>query len=88
MCKSLQNGEALTYSPSEFQSKKAALKAANKLGYIPPVWTDIELPKLKKNEVEVFTKDEQRLIEAALDVKGSPNDIGILLCLYTGLRIG
>ena len=73
---------------SVFSFIKAALKAANKLGYIPPVWTDIELPKPKKNEVEVFTKDEQRLIEAALDVKGSPNDIGILLCLYTGLRIG
>ena len=73
---------------SVFSFIKAALKSANKLGYISPVWTDIELPKPKKSEVEAFTKEEQKLIEAALDVEGSPNDIGILLCLYTGLRIG
>ena len=71
-----------------FSFLREALKKAEKDEYISPIWIDIELPKVKKNEVEVFTRDEQRRIESSLDLEDNPNDVGILLCLYTGLRIG
>ncbi|MGN0107024.1 MAG: tyrosine-type recombinase/integrase [Hominilimicola sp.] len=71
-----------------FSLLREALKAAKKKDYIAPIWLDVELPKAKKHKVEVFTKEEQSLIEAALDTEENPNDVGILICLYTGLRIG
>lgn len=71
-----------------FSLLREALKEAKKKDYIAPIWFDVELPKMKKHKVEVFTKEEQRFIEAALDTEETPNDIGILICLYTGLRIG
>lgn len=71
-----------------FSFLREALKKANKDEYIPPVWIDIELPKIKRNEVEVFTREEQSRIENALDIETNSNDIGILICLYTGVRIG
>lgn len=71
-----------------FSFLREALKEANRKDYITPIWFNAELPKMKKHTVEVFTKEEQRLLEASLDIEENPNDIGILLCLYTGLRIG
>ena len=38
--------------------------------------------------VDAFTKEEQRKIEEAIDASGDHKLFGILLCLYTGLRIG
>ena len=38
--------------------------------------------------VEAFTKEEQRKLERVIAAEGDPRHIGILLCLYTGLRIG
>ena len=89
--------QAFVYSLSElspstvkgvFSFLRESLKKANKDEYIAPVWLDIELPKIKRSEVEVFTRGEQNKIEQSLDFEERPNDIGILLCLYTGLRIG
>lgn len=71
-----------------FSFLREALKEANKKNYIAPVWFNTELPKMKKHKVEVFTKEEQHLIEAALDIEDNPNEVGMLICLYTGLRIG
>lgn len=39
-------------------------------------------------KVEAFTKDEQRRLEQAIMESGDSRLFGILLCLYTGLRIG
>lgn len=71
-----------------FSFLRETLKRASKENYITPVWLDVELPKMKKHAVEVFTKDEQMKIERVLDIEDNPNDIGILICFYTGLRIG
>lgn len=71
-----------------FSFLREALKKAGKAEYIAPVWLDIELPKVKKREVEAFTREEQNKIERTLDIDENPNDIGILICLYTGLRVG
>ena len=48
----------------------------------------IKLPKVKKKEVKVFTKLEQKAIEKYIESSVNSNDIGILLCFYTGIRIG
>ena len=71
-----------------FSFIRKALKQANREQYVAPIWLDIELPKVKRNEVEVFTREEQKRIENALNIEENPNDIGVLICLYTGLRIG
>lgn len=48
---------------------------------------NIKRPRLEEKEVTCFTVDEQRKLEKAiLEKKGQR--IGILLCLYSGLRIG
>ena len=39
-------------------------------------------------KIEAFTKDEQRKLEKTIAAEGDPRHIGVLLCLYTGLRIG
>ena len=39
-------------------------------------------------KVEAFTKDEQRKIENTIMESNDPRLFGILLCLYTGVRIG
>ena len=39
-------------------------------------------------KVEAFTKDEQRRLEARIDVEEDRRLFGIRLCLYSGLRIG
>lgn len=36
----------------------------------------------------MFSKEEQKIIECSLNIDESPNELGILICLYTGLRIG
>ena len=48
----------------------------------------IKLPKVKRKEVKVFTKIEQKTIEQYIEQSDFPNDIGILICFYTGIRIG
>ncbi len=48
----------------------------------------IKLPKVKRKEVKVFTKVEQKAIEQYIEQSVHPNDIGIIICFYTGIRIG
>jgi len=47
-----------------------------------------KLPKLKKKDITILTKAEQKKLEKrALEIH-SYNSIGILIALYTGMRIG
>ena len=71
-----------------FSFLRETLKKANKENYIAPIWLDIDLPKIKRNEVTAFSREEQKQIENTLNIEKNPNDIGILICLYAGLRIG
>lgn len=45
-------------------------------------------PKPEENQVECFTKDEQKKIEEYILQSKKRKLVGILLCLYSGLRIG
>lgn len=68
---------------------KSSLKRAVALGAAKIQYTDaIVRPKAKEKRVESFGKDEQRKIERYVEENGGSDLFGIVLCLYTGLRIG
>ena len=48
----------------------------------------IKRPKLKERKIECFTLVEQKKIETAVFNSKKTKMFGIVLCLYTGLRIG
>lgn len=59
-------------------------------GYCPP---DIRFPKLtlakpSRTKSQVLTASHQKQLEAYLKANMSPENLGIILCLYTGMRIG
>lgn len=82
------NSMAPSTVKSIFSFLRETLKSAYKSEYIMDIWVDVELPHKKRHEVAAFTMEEQKLIENSLSVTDNPNDIGIWICLYTGLRIG
>ncbi len=46
------------------------------------------VPAIDRRKAEAFTKEEQRLIEQVIFEEQDARLFGILLCFYTGLRIG
>lgn len=66
-----------------------SLKTAHLVGYLPEYSANkIKRPKIVEKQVECFSIQEQKKIEeAALSAKKDKYR-GIVLCLYTGLRIG
>ena len=68
---------------------KQSLTKAAELGMVTGVPSyAITRPRGRERRIECFTKAEQKRIEAYLSVTDSPRLFGILLCLYTGLRVG
>lgn len=68
-----------------FNTLVSSLKRAEEMGFISNVWSKVKLPKKKKSKIEILTPHEQQRLENVLTEK---NDIGIFICLYTGVRIG
>lgn len=68
---------------------KNALRRAVSLGSVDKQFTDgIVRPKIREKQIECFTKTEQRKIEQYILAETKLKLFGIILCLYTGLRIG
>lgn len=68
---------------------KSSLKKGVALGIIEKQYSDVLVrPRLKSNVVSSFTVAEQKKIERYVINRNRPCLFGILLCLYTGLRIG
>lgn len=68
---------------------KNSLKTAYVLGCTDRQLGDkIKRPKLRERKIECFTVKEQRKIENAVLTSRKPKHFGVLLCLYTGLRLG
>ena len=66
-----------------------SLKTAHYLGLTAEYAADkLKRPKLKEKPVECFTLAEQKQIEQAVLSGRKDKLYGILLCLYSGLRIG
>ena len=68
---------------------KSSLRRAVLLGVTENEYSSaIVRPKVREKRVECFLKDEQKKIETYISEKKKTNLFGILLCLYTGLRVG
>lgn len=68
---------------------QCALKAACRRGYIPSYTADrVRRPRQSEKEIGCFTSEEQKRIEHAVFSDRRPKMFGIVLALYTGLRIG
>lgn len=92
----LQNGNKKTGKGLSANSVNAvisviqsSLKTAHLLGLTREYTADkLKRPKLKEKPVECFTLAEQKQIEQAI-LNGKKDKLyGIILCLYSGLRIG
>lgn len=67
----------------------SSLSMAYVLGLSKEIHVDkIKRPKTSEKPVESFTKEEQKMIEQAVLSDKRDKMFGIILCLYTGLRIG
>lgn len=53
-----------------------------------PVMKKIVLPKAKSRAVQVFTISEQRCVEETILKSRDKRSLGIMLCFYTGIRLG
>lgn len=68
---------------------KASLKRAVQVGVADKEFSSVIVrPKGKEKSVECFSKEEQKKIEQNIFHKNNPKHFGIVLTLYTGLRIG
>ncbi len=68
---------------------KSSLKKAVVLGIADKQFSDsIVRPKIREKKVVCFSKEEQKKIEKYIFDKQNPKLFGVILCLYTGLRIG
>ena len=68
---------------------QSSLKTAHLLGLTKEYTANkLKRPKLKEKPVECFTLAEQKQIEQAVLTGKKDKLYGILLCLYSGLRIG
>ena len=68
---------------------KSSLRAAVAFGIVDAQYSDrIIRPKVIEKQVMCFSKNEQYRIERHIFTKGKQKHFGIVLCLYTGLRIG
>ena len=66
-----------------------SLHTAYNLRYIDDMVGDkLKRPKMVEKQVECFSLVEQKKIEQAVKGSARPHMIGVLICLYTGLRIG
>ena len=84
-----QNGLAANTVNGIISLIRSSLKRAVRLGITNVQCADaIVRPKAKERKVESFLKDEQRKIESYIAEKKRDKLFGIVLCLYTGLRIG
>ncbi len=86
----LKNGDSLAYNTINaiFTVLKQVLKCAYNLEEITKDITDrITLPPAKEKRIEVFDINEQKKLEKYCLTHKS-NYFGIILCLYTGMRIG
>ena len=79
-------------SPSYIRSISLIISSALSFGadedLCAPLRGKISKPSLHKDELVVLPIDKQRILEDNIRAEMSPTHIGIMISLYTGLRIG
>lgn len=66
----------------------SALKYAVSEGLIQPFNTKLNKPNISKSELSILSIEEQKKLEQYIKKELTPTGIGIMISLYTGLRIG
>lgn len=92
----LKNGNLITHKPlasntvySIVSVLKQSFNLALDLEFIAKNPThSIKLPKPKEKEVTALTREEQKILEEYCLKSIKSNYLGIIICLYTGIRIG
>ncbi len=88
----IQSREEIGISISVQKTLKYIIKASWEYGtlqkYCKPILFDCIKFKKSNTNVTVFSKEEQLLLENQLKHKINIRKLALLLCLYTGLRIG
>ena len=68
---------------------KQALKLAITLEFVDKEYcSNLKMPSSEEKEISVFTKKEQQVIESFCLNHKKRTYIGIVICLYTGIRLG
>ena len=67
---------------------KSVLRFAKEESLLAEVNINITIPREKSKEMRVLTKDEQATLEKHLCSSIDESKLGVLVCMYTGLRIG
>ena len=68
---------------------KQALRLAITLEFVDKEYcSNLKMPSSEEKEISVFTKKEQQIIESFCLNHKKSNYIGIVICLYTGIRLG
>jgi len=67
---------------------KAVILFANQRGVCATVIPYISTPKIKKSDIQVFSRKEQQTLEEYLYQDTDLIKMGVLLTLYTGIRLG
>lgn len=68
---------------------KQALRLAITLEFVDKEYcSDLKMSSSEEKEISVFTKKEQQVIESFCLNHKKSNYIGIVICLYTGIRLG
>ena len=68
--------------------KTALRELLNNSGEYGKILNEVSMPRITQKDVQVFTVREQRLIEKTLVQSKDKRALGILLCFYTGIRLG
>lgn len=92
----LKSGNLITHKPLASNTVcrivsvlKQAFNLAVNLDLIPKnPTTTIKLPSSKEKEVNALTREEQKQLEEYCLKSNKNNYIGIIICLYTGIRLG
>ena len=67
---------------------KSVFRHASRTRGLPNPLEYVELPKRKSTEVKLLSRNQQKPLQTYLLNNMSLSSLGILLCFYTGLRIG
>lgn len=83
-----QGGLAPSYVRTISCIIKAVLRYACDEGLCEPMNSSIYKPSVRKKELSILSKTEQKTLEEYLQNNITPTNVGLLLSLYAGLRIG
>ncbi|MDR0917794.1 MAG: site-specific integrase, partial [Oscillospiraceae bacterium] len=78
----IENGLSVITAQSVFNFLKSALFAEKECIF------DVKFPKQVKSATEYLSVNEQKRLEKAAKDRGSTDYIAVMVCLYTGIRIG